>query len=218
MDAPSGTVIAFATSPGSVASDGPGRNGLYTQYLVESVHRPGLKIEEVFKQVRAAVRRDSGGQQTPWESTSLEGDFYFHPVDLAAAEAARRQQEQARLEELVRVAIAHERERIRKELKKPESRPATLRRRQGRARGPFQCPQRRPDPPCRNHRGRWQPATSQSKRYRRSQRRLPAPRRDSLRRGRPLRQPDPPSPRPHPQTSSEAGSRADPSATIFRRR
>ena len=116
MDAPSGTVIAFATSPGSVASDGPGRNGLYTQYLVESVQRPGLKIEEVFKQVRAAVRRDSGGQQTPWESTSLEGDFYFHPVDLAAAEAARRQQEQARLEELVRVAIAHERERIRKEL------------------------------------------------------------------------------------------------------
>jgi len=116
MDAPSGTVIAFATSPGSVASDGPGRNGLYTQYLVESMQRPGLKIEEVFKQVRAAVRRDSGGQQTPWESTSLEGDFYFHPVDQAAGEATRKQQEQARVEELVRVAIAREREQIRKEL------------------------------------------------------------------------------------------------------
>jgi len=116
MDAPSGTVIAFATSPGSVASDGSGRNGLYTQYLIDSVHRPGLKIEEVFKQVRVAVRRDSGGIQTPWESTSLEGDFYFHPVDLVAAEEVRKQQEQARLEELVRVAIAQERERIRKEL------------------------------------------------------------------------------------------------------
>lgn len=116
MDAPTGTVVAFATSPGSVASDGPGRNGLYTQYLIESVQRPGLKIEEVFKQVRAAVRRDSGGSQTPWESTSLEGDFYFHPVDLAAAEGTRKQQEQARLEDAVRVAIAQERERIQKEL------------------------------------------------------------------------------------------------------
>jgi hypothetical protein len=115
MDAPTGAVVAFATSPGSVASDGGGRNGLYSQHLIESVRRPGLKIEEVFKQVRAAVRRDSSGKQTPWESTSLEGDFYFHPVDLNSADAARKQQEQERLETAVRVAIAQERERIRKE-------------------------------------------------------------------------------------------------------
>ena len=115
MDAPSGAVVAFATSPGSVASDGAGRNGLYTQYLIENVQRPGLKIEEVFKQVRASVRRDSNGQQTPWESTSLEGDFYFHPVDQAALEAVRKQREQARIEEAVRVAISNERERARKE-------------------------------------------------------------------------------------------------------
>jgi hypothetical protein len=115
MDAPSGTVVAFATSPGSVASDGGGRNGLYSQHLIESVHEPGLKIEEVFKRVRAAVRRDSAGRQTPWESTSLEGDFYFHPVDVAAAETARKQQEQERLEAAVRVAVAQERERARKE-------------------------------------------------------------------------------------------------------
>jgi uncharacterized caspase-like protein len=115
MDAPSGAVVAFATSPGSVASDGGGRNGLYSQHLIDSIRRPGLKIEEVFKQVRAAVRRDSSGKQTPWESTSLEGDFYFHPVDLASAEGARKEQEQQRLEAAVRAAIAQERERIRKE-------------------------------------------------------------------------------------------------------
>jgi uncharacterized caspase-like protein len=125
MDAPTGTVIAFATSPGSVASDGPGSNGLYTQYLVESVRRPGLKIEEVFKQVRAAVRRDTHGLQTPWESTSLEGDFYFHPVDLAVVEATRKQQEQARLEQAVRVAIAQEREAIRRELEEARVREGT---------------------------------------------------------------------------------------------
>jgi caspase domain-containing protein len=116
MDAPSGTVVAFATSPGSVAMDGVARNGLYTQHLIESVQQPGLKIEEIFKQVRAAVRRDSGGKQTPWESTSLEGDFYFHPVDLAAAETARRQLEQVRLDEAIKVAVARERERIKKEI------------------------------------------------------------------------------------------------------
>lgn len=116
MDAPSGTVIAFATSPGSVASDGPGRNGLYTQHLIEFVARPGLKIEDVFKQVRSAVRRDSNGQQIPWESTSLEGDFYFHPVDTAAVNVAQKQEEQARVEEMVRIAIARERDRIRQEM------------------------------------------------------------------------------------------------------
>jgi uncharacterized caspase-like protein len=116
MDAPSGTVIAFATAPGSVASDGPGRNGLYTQHLIEFVARPGLKLEDVFKQVRSAVRRDSNGQQIPWESTSLEGDFYFHSVAAAITEGARKQEEQARLEEMVRTAIARERELIRQEM------------------------------------------------------------------------------------------------------
>jgi len=49
MDAPSGTLIAYATAPGSVASDGNARNGLYTQELLKSMLMPGLSIEEVFK-------------------------------------------------------------------------------------------------------------------------------------------------------------------------
>ncbi len=79
MDAPVGTLIAFATAPGSVASDGEGQNGLYTQHLLQSMQKPGIKIEDVFKNVRASVRKDSGGKQIPWESTSLEGDFIFVP-------------------------------------------------------------------------------------------------------------------------------------------
>lgn len=77
MDAPSGTIIAYATAPGSVASDGPRQNGLYTQSLIENMDVPGLKIEDVFKKVRSSVREQSYGKQTPWESSSLEGDFYF---------------------------------------------------------------------------------------------------------------------------------------------
>jgi uncharacterized caspase-like protein len=80
MDAPVGTLVAFATSPGSVASDGAGDNGLYTRHLLRTMKEPGLKVEDVFKRVRAAVRKESEGRQVPWESTSLEGDFYFRPT------------------------------------------------------------------------------------------------------------------------------------------
>jgi len=77
--APTGTVIAYSTSPGSVASDGDEEYGLYTKSLLTHMQRPGVKVEEVFKSVRAEVLEKSHGQQTPWESSSLVGDFYFHP-------------------------------------------------------------------------------------------------------------------------------------------
>jgi hypothetical protein len=43
------------------------------------MQRPGVKVEDVFKSVRAEVLEKSHGEQTPWESSSLVGDFYFHP-------------------------------------------------------------------------------------------------------------------------------------------
>jgi hypothetical protein len=84
MSAPSGSMVAYSTSPGSVASDGNGQNGLYTQHLAKVISNPGLPVEEVFKQVRTLVRRDSNNQQTPWENTALEGQFYFQPIQVAA--------------------------------------------------------------------------------------------------------------------------------------
>jgi len=88
VDAPIGSLVAFATAPGSVASDGKGSNGLYTQHLLANMERPGLPIEEIFKRVRLGVRLDSNGGQVPWESTSLEGDFYFfNPSPTAKAGA-----------------------------------------------------------------------------------------------------------------------------------
>lgn len=87
MDAPSGSLLAFATAPGSVASDGKGANGLYTQHLLTNIERAGLPVEEVFKRTRLGVRLDSRGQQVPWENTSLEGDFYFFPPSPGTAKA-----------------------------------------------------------------------------------------------------------------------------------
>ncbi len=77
INAPAGTLIAYSTAPGSVASDGTGSNGLYTEELLKQIGREGLKIEDVFKNVRSEVLDKSNNMQTPWESSSLVGDFYF---------------------------------------------------------------------------------------------------------------------------------------------
>lgn len=72
-----GSFIAYATAPGSVASDGTGRNGLYTQELIKAVKKPGLTIEQVFKEVRQNVLRMSGNKQNTWDSSNIIGEFYF---------------------------------------------------------------------------------------------------------------------------------------------
>jgi len=77
IDAPVGTLIAYATAPGRTASDGGGSNGLYTKELLAAMRVPDLKLEDVFKRVRTEVRRQSNNQQIPWEASSIEGDFYF---------------------------------------------------------------------------------------------------------------------------------------------
>ncbi|MBN2214168.1 MAG: caspase family protein [Bacteroidales bacterium] len=77
ISAPTGSLIAYSTAPGATASDGIGKNGLYTGELLKQIQLEGLKIEEVFKNVRANVLAKSGGRQVPWESSSLIGDFYF---------------------------------------------------------------------------------------------------------------------------------------------
>jgi len=79
MEAPRGTIIAYATSPGKVASDGDPRerNSPYTKHLLRAMQAPNKPIEQVFKEVRRAVQDETKNQQTPWENTSLSGDFYF---------------------------------------------------------------------------------------------------------------------------------------------
>ena len=76
FDAPVGSLIAYATSPGNVASDGGGRNGLYTGNLVRELSNRGTRLEDALKRVRLNVRLSSRGQQVPWESTSLESDVF----------------------------------------------------------------------------------------------------------------------------------------------
>jgi len=79
LNAPVGTLIAYATSPDSVASDGKmgERNGLYTKHLLANMEISGVEIGKMFRQVRRSVRIATKNAQIPWESSSMEGDFYF---------------------------------------------------------------------------------------------------------------------------------------------
>jgi uncharacterized caspase-like protein len=72
-----GSFIAYATAPGSVASDGTGKNGLYTQELLKAMRKPGLTIEQVFKEVRKNVLQLSNDKQNTWDSSNIIGEFYF---------------------------------------------------------------------------------------------------------------------------------------------
>jgi hypothetical protein len=85
--APSGTLIAFSTSPGKTASDGNGNNGLYTEALLVEIAKPDLSIIQVFQNVRQKVLFYSNNQQLPWESTSLLGDFYFNSQTFNSSDA-----------------------------------------------------------------------------------------------------------------------------------
>lgn len=79
-DTARGTFIAYATAPGKVAEDGNTKNSPYTSALVETIQTPGMQLENVFKKVREKVVAVTDGRQTPWENSSITGDFYFTPA------------------------------------------------------------------------------------------------------------------------------------------
>jgi tripartite-type tricarboxylate transporter receptor subunit TctC/uncharacterized caspase-like protein len=87
MQAPEGTLISFATQPGSVARDGSDGNSPYTKALAQTIKRPGLSIFDAFNEVGLAVMQATGNAQQPWVSNSpIRGAFHF--ADLPPAPAA----------------------------------------------------------------------------------------------------------------------------------
>lgn len=78
LRAPVGTLIAYSTEPGNVASDGKGKNGIYTKYLLNFIQEM-ISIEEVFKKVRKGVAKETGNRQIPWEHSSLLEDVFINP-------------------------------------------------------------------------------------------------------------------------------------------
>ena len=77
VSAPAGSYIVYSTKPGSVASDGSGRNGLFTSSLLKYMSTPNMNIEQVFKNVAREVITQSNNSQRPWIASDYIGDFYF---------------------------------------------------------------------------------------------------------------------------------------------
>jgi uncharacterized caspase-like protein len=100
-----GSAIMFSTSPGDVALDGTGRNGVFTAALLKYVNSD-MKLEDLFKKVTAEVRLVSGGSQKPWINASMTSDFYFLPDEVrrARAEESAKQVETAKKAEIEKVS------------------------------------------------------------------------------------------------------------------
>jgi len=98
-----GSAIMFATSPGEVAADGAGANGVFTAALIKHMESP-LKIEDLFREVNAEVRKISNDVQKPWINASLSAEFYLmSPAMLEARKAAEKAaQEEHRIAELAK--------------------------------------------------------------------------------------------------------------------
>ena len=80
MQAPEGTLIAYATQPGHVALDGTDGHSPYTRALTNAIRRPGLDVFAVFNETGLAVQQRTGGAQEPWVSHSPiagAGQFAF---------------------------------------------------------------------------------------------------------------------------------------------
>ena len=88
QDAGPGTVIAFATAPGRVASDGAGSNSPFTLALLEKLPQAGEDIRVVLGDVSDSVESATGGRQSPWTNfTGLRGRFLLVPPVAAPAPA-----------------------------------------------------------------------------------------------------------------------------------
>jgi len=100
-----GSAIVFSTSPGDVAQDGEGRNGVFTAALLKHIGED-VPIETVIKSVNAEVRQATEDAQKPWINASLSSDVYFvsEAIRNAKAAAASKASEEARQAELARVA------------------------------------------------------------------------------------------------------------------
>jgi len=77
VKAPTGTLIAYATAPDSIAADGGGANSPYAEELTKQIQVSGVLLETMFRRVAEQVSSRSGGRQEPWFSANVKGDFYF---------------------------------------------------------------------------------------------------------------------------------------------
>ena len=84
------TLVAYAARGGSVAADGEGRNSPYSTALLAHLEEPGLEVGLMFRKVRDAVLRSTGGRQEPFVYGSLSSEgVWLGPRPGPSAPAAK---------------------------------------------------------------------------------------------------------------------------------
>ncbi|CAM2708867.1 unnamed protein product [Rotaria socialis] len=82
MYASSGSLVAFACAPGQTASDGSGKNGLFTKHLLQHITTPNEDIQMLLRDVSDGVEQESSGQQIPYQNSSLRRrNIYINATD-----------------------------------------------------------------------------------------------------------------------------------------
>ncbi|MFZ2725107.1 MAG: caspase family protein [Methylococcaceae bacterium] len=73
-----GTLIATATSSGDTASPEGERNSIYTKNFLKFLReKPDLDIRQLLDDVTIKVLEESNGEQTPWKTGVIKGNFSF---------------------------------------------------------------------------------------------------------------------------------------------
>lgn len=101
LDAPLGTVIAYATEPGDVSSDGVGRNGTYTEALMKNFQNFDLDVQKLFNRTGLDVMEKTDKKQVPWVSTTLFSDYYLAKGILPPSSSTPDVQDKANQESIV---------------------------------------------------------------------------------------------------------------------
>jgi formylglycine-generating enzyme required for sulfatase activity len=84
---PADSIIVYATSAGSTAADGTGRNGVFTSQLLKNLKIPDLDVGELFRLTGGDVARVSGGSQRPAVYNQFYGIAYLGSRPAAPAPA-----------------------------------------------------------------------------------------------------------------------------------
>ena len=81
------SLIAYATSPGDVAQDGSGRNGVFSGAFIKQLREPGLELNVIMRNVKSEVASVSGNKQQPRVDDGMKEPFYFISPDAVADKA-----------------------------------------------------------------------------------------------------------------------------------
>ena len=85
VNAPKGSIVMYATGAGEVAADGTGRNGTFTESLLNYLGTPGIPVTEMVRMVMGDVSASTDGSQVPAFYSNYFGDFSFNSEGLGAS-------------------------------------------------------------------------------------------------------------------------------------